>query len=85
MVDKRARSCRNKKRYQTEDQAQQRASYLNARDIFVKPYFCQICKQYHLTSRSKQSVLSDLFKRIEKEKRKRETKKLSSQETGTST
>jgi len=65
---KKQRSCRSKKTYGSLSDATTLANRLNAQSIYVKPYECSICKKFHLTKRSKKTILEDLFKQIEKQR-----------------
>ncbi|HWJ71417.1 MAG TPA: hypothetical protein VNS79_15340 [Sphingobium sp.] len=42
--------CARKKRYRTEDEAR---LVMQGADIALRPYRCDRCRQYHLTSRTK--------------------------------
>lgn len=66
---KKAISCRNKKSYAKESSAQSRANHLYSKGLKLKPYHCDICGNWHVCKRDKQSVLADLFKQIEKERK----------------
>ena len=65
---KKQRSCRTKKVYGSLSEATTFANKLNNQSIYVKPYECSICKKFHLTKRSKKTILEDLFKQIEKQR-----------------
>lgn len=65
---KKQRSCREKKIYKSLSEANFSVAHLHKKGIYVKPYECSICGKYHLTKRSKENVLADLFKKIEKER-----------------
>lgn len=66
-----SRSCRTKKKYNDEQAAHISASKCHNKGIYVKAYKCTVCSGWHLARRNKASVLTDLFKKIERE---RETK-----------
>lgn len=66
---KKSVSCRNKKAYAKEAMAQARANHLYSKGLRLKPYQCDVCGKWHVCKRDKQSVLTDLFKQIEKERR----------------
>jgi hypothetical protein len=65
---KKQRSCRTKKVYASLSEATASANKLNNQSIYVKPYECSVCKKFHLTKRSKKTILEDLFKQIEKQR-----------------
>lgn len=67
-TQKQRKSCRNKKKYDSNHTAQSRASYLHTKGLYLRPYECPVCKGWHLAKRNKLSVMADLFKRIEKER-----------------
>lgn len=47
---KQTRSCRTRKKYETKEDAQKRANGLYKRKVYLKPYYCTLCKGYHLTN-----------------------------------
>lgn len=65
---KKQRSCRTKKVYFSMKEADRSVAHLHGKGIYVKPYECSICGKYHLTKRTKENILADLFKQIEKER-----------------
>lgn len=66
---KKAISCRTKVAFPSEAAAQGAAGRMNASGKRVKPYQCDICKKWHICSRNKVSVLTELFGQIEKERK----------------
>ena len=65
--NKQQKSCRTKKADNTIDEAIKRANYLHKKGIYLRTYNCKICGKIHLCKRSKETVLKDLFKQIERE------------------
>lgn len=63
------RSCRTKQKL-TELAANVVAAKMNKKGKYVKPYLCPTCKGWHICGRNKESVLMDLFKKIENERKK---------------
>ncbi len=66
---KKQRSCRTKKVYLSMKEADSSVAHLHGKGIYVKPYSCSVCGKFHLTKRNKESVLEDIFKKIEKERK----------------
>lgn len=66
---KKAISCREKSVFLSEETAQKAAGRMNQKGKHVRPYKCDICGKFHICKRDKASVLADLFKKIEKERR----------------
>lgn len=66
---KKAISCRGKAGFPTEEIAQKVAGRMNSKGKHVKPYKCDICGKFHVCKREKASVLADLFKEIERQRR----------------
>lgn len=65
---KKQRSCRTKKSYVSLSEATAFANRLHSKSVYVKPYECSVCKKFHITKRSKKTILEYLFKQIEKER-----------------
>lgn len=63
-----ARSCRTKRAYPSLLSAQVSAKKCNAKGVRVKPYQCSVCSKWHMQSRDKASILTDLFKQISNER-----------------
>jgi len=55
------RSCRNKKKYGSQDAAQQRATFMYRKGLQLKPYLCPVCRGWHLTKINWRSRLNRAF------------------------
>lgn len=67
---KKAISCREKSGFPSEETAQKVAGRMNKKGKHVRTYKCDICGKFHICKRDKSSVLADLFKKIEKERKR---------------
>lgn len=63
------KSCQTKKTYPTIHAAHYSVAKQHKKGIYLKPYACDRCGLFHLTRRTKENVLADLFKKIEQERR----------------
>lgn len=66
---KRVKNCGSKETYVNHGHAQKIASAMNLQGKYVKPYHCGVCKQWHVTSRSKRGILSGIFAQLEDERK----------------
>lgn len=67
---KQKNNCHAKRTYSTMEEALASSNRQHGKGLYLKPYACGICGKFHLTKRDKVSVLTDLFKAIEKERNK---------------